>query len=881
VLLWADEDVLDSLQLCVAHDASGRWHGAAEVVGVESPQHLGGAGSGSQLLWQCEVPRGHVVVLPALSLGTAFVALQRRATVSSQWATVGAGSIVVTLHPGVHVDSATRVDAGAVLRWQVTVTRALLQSARIVVRVCVDTALGMDVEVMPGVAQLEELAAGGAGVDVLTLYPPPLTLSLPDADTHVLDLVVLDSELGVPVAHNVSYDVGLRDGDVAAVLRSEGASVAAGLYAPRVADTAESDESPLTMLDVLRLHEWCWEHPGALGLVPLLEPYVRAAAACVQSRLLAAHSFHDLSLLSHFLVNLGEYSRASTFVRVALQPALQHIAALRRAELPLFGGNGSDGNVSAGAGVATDVDVDDVQLVDACTAVVNHAVALHQMGSKSGEAEAAVGWFTVAALHLRCPTALLSAAKIHEGDGNVQLSRQLYLRHLESVDSNPLVFVHQSTMSAAVLMSQDEVDSEYARIMGAIAAITAPEFRFARTVEWHDSAALDTGSMAYHAIYMGKDDRALREGLVRVYRKVVTGLDFVAPHVAAVLDSPDALAAWALDVQSRPLRVGFVSSLFMDHTQGLLMSGVMQNLNPARFQSHIFFMGRGPATEVHLPHLHTHTLPRGSSLREVRAAVLQQQLDVLVFNDVSMDPSSYFLAFSRVAHVQCLTLNNGITSGLSDASMDFYISSALHQQPGAQEQYSEELLLLPGSHTFYFRAGQTHALPRTVIGLPPHSWREGGAVLLVCLQALMKLHVALDDSVVDIVLSRGVGAVRVVFIATGRNNHIRLLLLRLGRNAERRYGVPVATFVAKCVTVLRWMHREMFNSLIAHADVMLDSYPFGGGATSLQAFELGVPVLTLPSAIRSGSVRRSAAVSMRACRDNRPCARLLSSCAGG
>jgi hypothetical protein len=48
-----------------------------------------------------------------------------------------------------------------------------------------------------------------------------------------------------------------------------------------------------------------------------------------------------------------------------------------------------------------------------------------------------------------------------------------------------------------------------------------------------------------------------------------------------------------------------------------------------------------------------------------------------------MDPVTYLAAFSRSAHVQCLTLNNGITSGIS-RTVDFVISSALHQPPDAQ-----------------------------------------------------------------------------------------------------------------------------------------------------------------------------------------------------
>jgi hypothetical protein len=87
---------------------------------------------------------------------------------------------------------------------------------------------------------------------------------------------------------------------------------------------------------------------------------------------------------------------------------------------------------------------------------------------------------------------------------------------------------------------------------------------------------------------------------------------------------------------------------------------------------------------------------------DVVEALAARELDVLVFNDLNMEAVTYLAAFSRVAHVQCLTLNNGITLGITGSTgMDFVISSALHQPPGAQAYYTEELLLLPGSHTYY------------------------------------------------------------------------------------------------------------------------------------------------------------------------------------
>jgi predicted O-linked N-acetylglucosamine transferase (SPINDLY family) len=263
----------------------------------------------------------------------------------------------------------------------------------------------------------------------------------------------------------------------------------------------------------------------------------------------------------------------------------------------------------------------------------------------------------------------------------------------------------------------------------------------------------------------------------------------------------------------------------MDHTQGALLIGVMTQLDPTRFQSHILFLNKGPPQVLDTPSLKTHVFPVGTGVAEVIPRLAGLELDVLVFNDVNMEPVTYLAAFSRVAHVQCLTLNNGITSGITD-SVDFVISSALHQPPGAQAQYTEELLLLPTSHTYYTPdepIWEGHGLlSRADLGLPDRDWRQGGPVLVVCVQALMKVHVTMDDAMVDVVLSRprvhGDGGAVLVLLSKGKDVRVRALAARLGLNAQRRYGVPLQTFVDSHVVGgdVRWPGCTMHSHSPTH-----------------------------------------------------------------
>ena len=137
----------------------------------------------------------------------------------------------------------------------------------------------------------------------------------------------------------------------------------------------------------------------------------------------------------------------------------------------------------------------------------------------------------------------------------------------------------------------------------------------------------------------------------------------------------------------------------------------------------------------------------------------EQQLDVLVFNDIGLSQHTWFLAFGRFAPVQCLTLSNGMTSGLP--TIDYYVSTAASQPAmQAQQKYSESLVLLDSLYFHltdplfeddvaqYFSKMQqfefaqvTKAALRRKWGLPPN------ANLYFCFQGLFKLHPEFDATI--------------------------------------------------------------------------------------------------------------------------------------
>src|SRR5205807_2207952 len=129
-------------------------------------------------------------------------------------------------------------------------------------------------------------------------------------------------------------------------------------------------------------------------------------------------------------------------------------------------------------------------------------------------------------------------------------------------------------------------------------------------------------------------------------------------------------------------------------------------------------------------------LPR-KHLETVQQQIAARQLDVLFYLDIGMDPFTYFLAFARLAPVQCTSLGHPLTSGIP--TVDYYLSSRELEPAGAQEHYSEHLVLLENIPNYF---------ARPQLSGPPRCRRDFGleddSHLYLCVQALFKIHPDFD-----------------------------------------------------------------------------------------------------------------------------------------
>jgi predicted O-linked N-acetylglucosamine transferase (SPINDLY family) len=205
-------------------------------------------------------------------------------------------------------------------------------------------------------------------------------------------------------------------------------------------------------------------------------------------------------------------------------------------------------------------------------------------------------------------------------------------------------------------------------------------------------------------------------------------------------------------------------------------------------------------------------------------------LDILVYLDLGMDPKTWFLAFSRLAGLQCALYGHPMTTGIP--GLDVFLSPACMEPEGAAAFYSEALRTLPCLLSGF--------LPPSVPAPSGEAGKRAGRVY-VCAQSLFKVHPDMDE-ILGTILREDAGA-EIRFFVSGREHETRALRERLGRG------------LGSLSSRLRWLPQcpeQEFLAALRAADLVLDTPHFSGGSTSFKALGAGVPVLTLEGAFMRG-----------------------------
>ena len=341
---------------------------------------------------------------------------------------------------------------------------------------------------------------------------------------------------------------------------------------------------------------------------------------------------------------------------------------------------------------------------------------------------------------------------------------------------------------------------------------------------------------AFFLAYHGENDRDLQRAAAQLYLACVPSLGYRSPR------------ALPRRAPAARIRVGFISRFLYSHSIGRTTRGLVEGLDRTRFEVLVLRIPRvvdDPVARA-IAAAADRTVDLPADLAAARAAIEALDLDVLFYQDIGMEPFSYLLALARLAPVQCVSYGHPNTTGLPE--MDYFVSSDAYEVDGAEAHYSERLFRLAPLPTlaYYHRPAAPGPLPaRVAFGL------SAAEHVYACPQSLFKLHPDIDDLFGGI-LSADPAAV-IVLIRSTYADYVAQLSARFSRALGPR---------AARIRFIDPLPGLSFLQFLALADVVLDTPHFNGMNTSLEAFSVGTPVITLPGALQRSRHTRAMYLAM-------------------
>ena len=274
----------------------------------------------------------------------------------------------------------------------------------------------------------------------------------------------------------------------------------------------------------------------------------------------------------------------------------------------------------------------------------------------------------------------------------------------------------------------------------------------------------------------------------------------------------------------RRLRVGYVSPNFRRHCQAFFLFPLLAHHDHDRFEIHCYSdVARPDEWTGRLLALADHAYGvSGMSHAALAERIAADGIDVLVDLTMHMADGRLPVFARRPAPVQVCWLAYPGTTGL--AAMDYRVTDP-YLDPDDAGPYAERPLVLPETFWCY---DPLEVLPAPG-SLPA---RERGRVTFGSLNNVLKVH----EGVVD-VWARVLRSVP------------RSTITLLAPVGDAR-GATLARFEARGVAPERvrfveYQARQAYLETYLGIDVALDTFPYNGHTTSLDALWMGVPVVTL------------------------------------
>ena len=379
---------------------------------------------------------------------------------------------------------------------------------------------------------------------------------------------------------------------------------------------------------------------------------------------------------------------------------------------------------------------------------------------------------------------------------------------------DPLADLKAGLMFPPVPMDRDQITESRQRFSDMLDRVADSRLQL------QDPTA-EIGRTPFYLAYHGLDDRALVERFNDVLHAATPAFRAARP---------------ALPPRQGRRRIGIFSTFFNAHTVLRYTRGLMRTM-AAREDLEVVAL---PLTVIpeegraHLAALGVEVVPVSRAYPQAAAQIRAQQLDVLIFADIGMEPLSGALASTDLAPRQIALSGHPDTTGIR--RLDGYVICPDFEPQGYAAHYSEPTI----PARFWPIGYEPKISDVSALERPERDWSRPA---LICAQSLFKIHPDMDAAFHEILERIPDAELTFIGLPKGRQPIADRFTARLraaGIDVERR------------VRMLPFLGTRSYLGWIHHADAVLDSWHFSGGDSTFAALSVGAPVVTLEGAFYRG-----------------------------
>jgi hypothetical protein len=296
------------------------------------------------------------------------------------------------------------------------------------------------------------------------------------------------------------------------------------------------------------------------------------------------------------------------------------------------------------------------------------------------------------------------------------------------------------------------------------------------------------------------------------------------------------------NTQKEKIRIGYISS----HFQGLgeLYLGWIKYCDKTKFENYIYDISgynknvikESLDLTVKFREYSDHIQFISGNIENICAILKTDNLDILIFTEIGLDPSINLLSCLHFAPIQCTTWGQPITSG--NPIIDYFLSSDLMEPDNAEEHYSEKLVRLPN-------LGFSIEFPIVPILNKERSDFEirDNSIVYLCCQAMFK-YLPQHDYIFPSIAQQNKLA-QFVFIDSYLGP---IVTNNFKKRIDQAFSELGLRYEDYCV-FLHQMKLDDYLKLNQLADIFLDSFSWSGGLTTKDAIACGLPIVTCPGKI--------------------------------